>query len=680
MTAAGVILGTAAYMSPEQARGKPVDKRSDLWAFGVILFEMLTGTRLFAGETISDTVAAVLRADPDFDLLPNSLSASASRLLRRCLQRDPRLRIRSAGDAALDLIDTEDVVTAASEQSRAPRWVWGVIAVLALSLVASFFVRPGSEHNQTATRSLHLDVVLPEGLTAGRTAPAISPDGRWFAFAVRDSLNRDLLYLRSLREFTSERVVEMDLNPAASGGVGALFWSPDSKRLGIQTDDAVLTMDVDTRSVQRVQGGMVFARGASWSRDNTIIYAPSSNSGLHAVDLLGNPPRAITSIDSSRADASHRWPVFLPDGKRFLFTMWSNARAEQEEIGGIYLGSFDGTEPERILKDASQVIVDPAGYLLFHRNGKLMQVAFDFAAAELKGNPSRIADDVSWDANNGSLMAGVSASGDLVLATGGSEQRTSIGWLDLDGGFEGLVDATGGVFGMDLSWNGRYAAVMRLTVGSSIEIWIADLERSTLSLLTRFDGATEPTELAEMKSTLTTPTHWSSNGQLFYIIDPRTTRGRQIWVYDFETGEDRSLLAGDFEQTDPVLSPDGRWLAYASTESGRSEVFVRPYPALNRKWQISTDGGSQPHWRDDGKQLMYASAPGRFYTVEVSVVGDRLEATTPILVASFDREFSQIVPDAKHVRFLCSKVEEDRESTPFRYISNWRAKSESASR
>lgn len=711
MTGAGVILGTAAYMSPEQARGKHVDKRSDLWAFGVILFELLTGTRLFAGETVSDTLAAVLREEPNFDLLPKQTSPSVRRLLRRCLQRDRRMRLRSAGDATLELTDTEEVDVAPEAKSAAPRWVWLVLSVLAVALAVSVFIRPDNVRVSGSNRSLHLDMALPDGSAIGSATPSLSPDGKWLAITVRDTLSRDILYLRSLERFSSESVAELDLR--VDEPFVSLFWSPDSKQLGIQTSIDIRAMDVATRMIQKITDGMTAARGATWASDGTILYAPSANTGLFALKSFSDSPREITVIDSTRADASHRWPVFLPDGERFLFTTWSNAANEQAEIGGIYLGALDGRRPVRILNDASQVLVDPAGYLLFHRNGKLVQVPFDFDAAEVRGDPMIVADNLSWNASLGRIMASASSIGDLVLASAVFESQYTIGWLDGDEEFTSLLDVTGGIFGLYLSSSGRHAAIDRITVGSSVEIWIADLERRTLSLLSRFDsdcwggafspdseqfiytsqdrgferlyshgidGATDPTQLVDLKSVGSTADHLSDNGQLLFSHRPRTSSAREIWVYDFSTEENTSLLSNDFSQSDPVLSPDGSWLAYSSDESGRDEVYVRPYPALNRKWQISTEGGGRPHWRGDGKQLLYFSPPMRANAVQVRVVGDRLEISKPYLVASFDRKYRNVVPDTNHERFLCGMVETEQESMPLRFISNWRAKLESAQR
>ena len=205
MTSAGVILGTAAYMSPEQARGKPVDKRGDMWSFGVMLFEMLSGEQLFRGETVSDTLAAVLRAEPDFDELPSSTPQNVRRLLRRCLQRDPRLRLRSAGDAALELTQDDDVQPTAPVGVGAPRWVWPVVGVLAIALVASLVLRPGAPPTERAF-SLHLDIAAPDNMPTSTVPPVLSPDGRWLAFAATDSLGRDITYLRSLERFTTEAV------------------------------------------------------------------------------------------------------------------------------------------------------------------------------------------------------------------------------------------------------------------------------------------------------------------------------------------------------------------------------------------------------------------------------------------------------------------------------------------
>jgi Tol biopolymer transport system component len=708
MTAAGVILGTAAYMSPEQARGKRADKRTDLWAFGVILFEMLTGMRLFAGETVSDTMAAVLRAEPDFDLLPSDTPAGVRRLLRRCLKRDPRLRMRSAGDAILDLEEAEDMADPTAASVGGSRRLWGLVGVLLVALVATWFLRPGGEAGPGDQRSLHLDIVLDEGLTIGSTAPALSPDGRWLAFTVTDSINRDVLYFRSLEHFGNEMAGEVDLRNNID--VGSLFWSPDSKQLGIVSGTTILTMDVATRITQKAIDGMAFARGATWGPDGTVLYAPGSNSGLFAIASFGAEPRQVTAIDTTRADASHRWPVFLPDGYRFLFTSWSNAADEQDEIGGVYLGALDGREPVRLLRDASQALLDPDGFLLFHRSGNLMQVAFDLDSGEIHGNPSIVATDLTWNASNGSIMASVSATGDLVLATAPPVASHSVGWVEKDGsGFEPVLDVAGQVFGMRLSHSGRYASLNRLTVGSSMEIWIADLDRRTLSLLSRFgsdcwggtfspdgkqvvytgqdpgferlyaqaiDGATEPRGLIDLKSVGTEPDQWITSDQLIFSQRPRTSMATEIWLYEFSNGESRPLLVADYSQSFPMLSPDGRWLAYQSDESGRNEIYIRPYPALNRKWQVSTEGGMQPHWRQDGRELFYSTAPGRIQAVQITPNADDIDISSPQIVVDFDRTYRMIVVTDDHRRFLVSRVARDPKPAPLRFITNWRAKIE----
>jgi len=710
MTGAGVILGTAAYMSPEQARGKRVDTRTDLWAFGVILYEMLTGRRLFAGETVSDTLAAVLRAEPDMSALPTRTPPSIHRLLRRCLERDVRLRLRSAGDALLELLEVDDADPQSPVATQQPRILWGLVAVLALALAFSVLLRPSL--TGPLVSSLHLDISPPAGSTVQIVPPALSPDGRWLAFVARDSVGRAILQLRSLVRYSTEALTDPGIE--ALNYPEFLFWSPDSRHLGIQSRGSLSSLDIDSRSVQNIheEGGM--ARGASWGANGELIYAPNSNSGIWTISSIGGTPRVLTEIDTTLADASHRWPAFLPDGSRFLFTTWSNATKEREMIGGIFVSSLDGAKPVQLLNDASMAVLDPAGQLLFHRNGKLMRVEFDLDAAQIHGNPSLIADEVSWDPNNGLVMATVSGTGDLLYSTNEASQEHSIGWAAADGSFGGFIDAPGYLFSLDLSPDRRFAAVEWLSIDSSDEIWIADLDRRTLSRLSRFDGdswaakfspdgrrvaytnqtlgseriyahgidgATDPEILVDQNTLSLDVTDWSADGRLlFYDHSIRRTDISQIGVYDFTTGETRTLLEAEFSQSQGTLSPDGRWLAYVSTESGREEVYVRPYPALNRKWRISVDGGTRPDWNADGTALLYATKIGEFFTVPIVAEGDELVASSPRFVRSFGRDYSAIAVDTSHTRFLVARRTNMQAPTPLHFVSNWRAALESESR
>jgi Tol biopolymer transport system component len=314
---------------------------------------------------------------------------------------------------------------------------------------------------------------------------------------------------------------------------------------------------------------------------------------------------------------------------------------------------------------------------------------------------------VSWQPNNGLIMAAVSSAGDLLFSTNETSQEHTIGWVDADGAFVDLIDVPGYLFAIDLSPDSRFAAVEWLTVDSSEEIWIAELQRHTLSRLSRFDsdswgpkfspdgrrvaytnqtpgseciyahgidGATDPKVLVELNTLGLHVSDWSEDGNLlFYYHSVRRTDTAQISVYDFTTGETRSLLEADFSQSQAALSPDGRWLAYVSMESGSEEVYVRPYPALNRKWRISVSGGSRPEWNSAGTQLLYATETGEFYAVSISTDGEELVASTPRFMRSFGRDYAGIAVDAAHERFLVARRKSQRAPTPLHFISNWRA-------
>ena len=350
-------------------------------------------------------------------------------------------------------------------------------------------------------------------------------------------------------------------------------------------------------------------------------------------------------------------------------------------------------------------LLDPAGHLLFHRNGKLMRVAFDAESGEVGRRPTLVADDVEWDSNNGMILATVSHNGAMVMARSGVAREFSLGWLTPDGDFDELVSAPGYLWDIGLSHDERFACIGRLYSGSSVEVWIVDLERRTLSRLSTFgsdtwgnvfspdgrqvvyanqdmgfermlthavDGATGPQTLFDLKVVGMRAWHWSKKGEIFFYSRPRDTGVFRLGVYDTGSDEVRPLLGDESSHSHPALSPDGRWLAYVSDESGRFEVYVRPYPALNRKWQISTSGGAFPHWRNDGRQLIYQEGQGRFYAVGLTIDDEDLTAAAPRLVAEMDINSTRTVPDGEHKRFLCGRWDRNMSAVPYRYVSNWR--------
>ncbi|MDX1390268.1 MAG: protein kinase, partial [Acidobacteriota bacterium] len=353
-TAAGMILGTAAYMSPEQARGKLVDRRADLWSFGCVLYECLTGEGLFKGETISDSLAAVLRKSPDWSLLPEATPPMVRVLLRRCLTREPSKRCQDAGDARLELEQAiEDpraeflgltVETAPPEVK--PAWMswlpWAVAAAAVLAAFALFLMRGSDTAAPPETRSHRLTIPVPGPTAFGETRtapPAISPDGRYVVFGVNDEYGKRHLWLRPTGDFRARQLADTE-------GAEHPFWSPDSAHIAFFQDNKLRRIEVSTGRIQAIGGEVsTEVRGGSWNAAGQILYSPSANTGIHLVNAAGGLESQISTPDPNVIDASHRWPHFLPDGDHYLFLFWTNELESLEEHGGVYVTSISGSDP-----------------------------------------------------------------------------------------------------------------------------------------------------------------------------------------------------------------------------------------------------------------------------------------------------------------------------------------------
>jgi serine/threonine protein kinase len=699
MTQAGTILGTAAYMAPEQARGKRVDNRADIWAMGAILFEMLAGRRLFEGETVSDVLASVIKVEPDLESLPKGTSPQVRRMLRRCLQHDPRQRLHSAADAVLEL-DEEFVEAAAAPSQRRSPLPWILVGVLVIAIFVGWF-RPTDAPRKENPRQY--DLQLPNGaMSTSAYRPLVSPDGNWIALTLSDSLNPPRILLRSLETGTHFFADNTD-------GAGFPFWSPDSRFLGFFQQGRMRKLHIESGTVQLITAEVEnLSRGASWSPDGKILYAPGANDALRLVNAAGGQARVVTVVDSTMVDGSHRWPQFLPDGRRFVFTQWSNVLAERSEKGGIFLGSLDGGEPRRLLRDVSASVVSLSGHLLFHRNGRLMGVPFDIDSGEVTGEPRLISTEVAFQDPNG--LTGVSANdrGDLFISVHNPDSGLNLGWSDRQG--QQLTTITQDLplaLSVDLSRDGRHYSVELIDDVGSVEIWIGDLERDSISRLSRFDsdcwgpvfspdgrdviygvqtisggnlyrheisGAQDPERILEFDNfdLFVTARHWFAPDQVLVVRDDHQTKTTGIFLLDLGKKELSQVLLDQFDQNWPRLSPDGRWLAYVSNESGIPEVYVRNWPDLNHKWQVSREGGIQPHWREDGSELIFSQNVTReVNAVEFDGAGAEPRISLPHKVVSMGQNVTFVTHTPDHERFLVGFSSADPELPPVKVLVGW---------
>jgi Tol biopolymer transport system component len=655
-TQAGIVLGTAAYMSPEQARGTAVDKRTDLWALGVVLYEMLTGERLFDGATVSDTLASVLRAEPNWSRLPAATPTTLRKFLRRCLEKDRRQRFADAADARWELneavaeLGEPPVANGGAIEQRAPlmrtRPAWIAAAVLAVVGVGVTTVAIAVARQAVpAPPEIRVDIATPP--TTAPLSFALSPDGRSIAF-VATSDGRPKLWLRSLRD---SRVGSL----SGTEGARLPFWSPDSRSLGFFADQRLKRIDVGG-GTPKVLASAPSATGGTWGSEGTIVFAPAGIGGLSRVSAEGGQTTAVTRLEASQV--AHRRPAFLRDGRHFVFFAVGNVG------NALYLASLDGA-PTRRLFEADAGTAVTAHEVLFVRQGKLFAQAIRPGRLEMIGDPLLIADRVSTALGSVAALS-ASASGTVAFRSGPESEQRQLIWFDRSGNEVGRVgpsDASNS--GPELSPDRRRIAQWRVMNGNT-DIWVFDAERGVASRVTSDEAldlnptwspdgrqlaffSTRDGALAlYLKATsgagseerlfsspsLKSPTDWSTDGRfLLYDETNATETGNfDIWALPMDTHKPFPVVQTKFIERDAKFSPDGKWIAYQADTSGQFEVYVQPFPGPGDRVQVSTTGGTQVRWRRDGRELFYMAFDGRLMAVAVRPMANRgmLELGTPV--------------------------------------------------
>jgi Tol biopolymer transport system component/predicted Ser/Thr protein kinase len=679
----GMIVGTAAYMPPEQAKGKSVDKRADIWAFGVVLYELLTGERLFKGEDVSDTLAQVLTKEPEFERVP----AKARRLLRECLEKDPKQRLRDIGDARRLLEDEpQDPVTAPS-RSRLGWVAWAVASMLALALGVTYFGRTPER-----PRVLKLSVLPPEKATFSTTGvPAVSPDGRRLAFAATVD-GKTSLWVRDLDSLTARPL-------AGTEGTGLPFWSPDSRFIAFFAGGKLKKIDVSGGpALTLCEAGN--ARGGSWSNTDVIVFTPNLASGLFRVPVTGGNATPVTAPDQALGETSHRWPWFLPDGRHFLYT----ARNDDPEKTTVYVADLDSKNRRRVLAANSNAVYSPPGYLLFVRERTLMAQPFDAVKAQTTGDPFPIAEQVDYlDVSIAGRFA-VSQNGVLAYTSGVVRSVQRLTWFDRFGKVAGTVGEPGDLNWPAISPDGNTVVVARRDPQTGvINLWLHDPARGTASRFTFNSGedrvpvwspdgshiafssirdgflklyqkATSGVAQDEAldKAQPRDPSDWSRDGH--YIIEVARDPGTKadIWVLPlFGDRKPFPFLQTEFNEVGAKLSPNGQWLAYQSDETRRNEVYVQTFPTPGRRVQVSTNGGSSPVWSRDGKELFFIGADQKMMAVEVKNGGK-----FGVPRALFDTRLGGLpfaFDVSKDGRFLIPTLVEQAASVPMTVVVDWTA-------
>jgi len=702
-TEAGAILGTAAYMSPEQARGKTVDRRADVWAFGVVLFEMLTGRRLFEGETVADVLAAVVKEQPEWAALPQGTPARIRELVRRCLAKDPRKRLQAIGEARLSIEETlggvpEAFAPAVAAGRTAPAWRRALPWVLAsgLGLLALWALWPRAAPRPAPPLRLSVALGADAWLVAAEPwgpAAILSPDGALLAFvAQKRPSEAPQLYVRRLEHLQASPL-------PGTEGARSPFFSPDGQWIAFFAEGKVKKVAV-TGGAAVTLCDVPDNRGGSWAEDGTIVFTPGGapGVGLSRVSSAGGTPEVLTKPDPVAGEVTHRWPQVLPGGRAVLYTAsattGSFGRFEDAAIVAQPLPSG----PRKILlqRGGYHGRYLPSGHLVYIHEGTLFAAAFDLGRLELTGPPAPALEGVTSSSVTAGAQFAYSDRGDLVYLTGGSVGgESSIDWIDSAGKTQPLRAVLGAYDNPRFSPDGRRLAV-DIGVRNQLDVWVYEWGRDTLSRLTfdrgndtrpvwspdgrriafaseradkgtlnlywqRADGTGEAERLTESKS-LHYPTSWHPSGRFLAFFEGSAQTNFDVLILPVEgneasgwkPGKPTVFLNTPFSEANPEFSPDGRWLAYQSNESGRFEVYVRPFisegselrrgagtsdsheaarmrtiPGPDGKWQVSTEGGHFPTWSRTRRELFYRTDDQRIMVARYAAEGDSFRAERP---------------------------------------------------
>ena len=668
MTGLGAILGTAAYMAPEQAAGKAVDRRADIWSFGVVLWEMLAGRRLFDGETVSHTLADVLRAPIDFNALPPSTPRALRELVKRCLDRDVRGRLRDIGEARVVLQNclsnpsADSIAIAPATAARSSSWMgsigWLVAAVMAVALGGFAWSR--SREGRVERPPLHLSVPL-----LGNVAPAffaLSPDGRSVAMSAQGGLAIRSLDSGELRTLTG------------TGFARTPFWSPDSRVVAFFVDRKLKTVPASGGPPLTLCDDVGTGAGGTWNRAGSIVFATETGV-LTRVAAAGG---ACTPLGKTGSEQGRRIPLFLPDGDHFLYVN----DASDETRRGLYVASLGDPDGRRLLADASSALFVPSGpgsargHLVFLREQKLMAQSFDATARQLSGEPVMVATQVSFAFTPLQIAASADDNGTLMYLTNGRPDRQLI-WYSRSGAELGRAARIGPVLGASVSLapDGRRVAFRRSDAQGLSSLWLQDLERNQETRLTTppinpgaavwspdgqrvafgvpppaagglyvksLNGGKE--ELILPGTDALAPSDWSRDGRWLVYTENNSKTGADIWILadPLKPSADRKpvpLVRGPSLESQGQISPDGKWLAYSSNESGISEVYLRPLNgavlASAAAWQVSNSGGSEARWRSDGRELFFLQSVGgtprfRVFSVPISTAPNPAGTPKPL--------------------------------------------------
>jgi serine/threonine protein kinase len=667
-TDAGTVLGTVGYMAPEQVRGESVDARSDLFALGIVLYEIASGQRAFSRPTAAETMTAILREEPpELQTTPPALAPALSRIVRHAIEKDPNDRFQSARDFAFALQAVAEpsssgsapMVAAPPEPRRRWRtWLPWILAAAMATFAAAVSMWPHSSASTTGA-----PVIFAPALPfrdASLSSPSVSPDGLSVAFITRGS-SGDTIVVRRLDSAQTKA-----LKGTSGAQPGGIFWSPDARWLGFFAGGRLKIIELASERIEELAEAPT-GYGGTWGTDGTILFSPGGHTPIFRVSAKGGEAKAVTTLDPARKDEAHRWPQFLPDGRHFVYAPWMSGAVTRK----IQLASLDGGAPKTLF-DAETGPIVAGGYYLYVRDlpvSRVMAQAFNPTTFEPDGRPVVVTDDnIDFQWYFGDPKA--SASANVLIYTTGKLTTSQLTWFSRAGRPLGTVGDPGVYYDPIISPDGMTLAVERAdTARGGTDLWTIDLARNAPSRVTTAPGFASvamwtadgrrivygadpgPGPKMWIKNANGTgteeallphrayPMDVSRDGKFLLFLVVGGTTQRDIWIYDFDHKTSSPLLDSPFDETTAKFSPDGKWIAYVSDEAQKPEVYLRSFPDGATKLRVSAGGGDEPEWRRDGKELFYLAPDTTLMAVEIRQDGKTLALgnVQPLFVTNVER-------------------------------------------
>jgi eukaryotic-like serine/threonine-protein kinase len=709
LTQQGTILGTVPYMAPEQLEGKEADPRTDIFALGAVLYEMATGRRAFAGTSQASLISAIMKEHPaPMTQAQPTTPPALDHVVRTCLAKDPDERWQSAGDVRNQLAWIAEgggrAPAAIGVPARRPgrEWLaWGVAALAILAAGGVWLLGRSPAPASPGSRRFSIDLQEKSSVRAA----VLSPDGSRIAIVARDARGQNLLWIRALESLVLQPLPGTE-NPSFP------FWSPDGRFIGFFADGKLKKIAAAGGPPQSLCDAPI-NRGGSWGPDGTILMAPNPNTSIYRVPASGGQPVAVTRFDAQRSETSHRWPYFLPDGRHFLYLVASFAGTTTQERHGIYVGSLDGGDDRFLLQAKSSLAYAPPGYVLFLRERNLFAQPFDAGALRMTGDPFPLAERIQFFAQIYGALFSVSGNGTLLYQDETPTSVSQLVWFDRAGRKIGDVGQPGDQANPHISIDGKRVSVdITDPRTGNIDIWVHEAAGGVATRLTSHPaidggavwspdgkeiaftsvrqggndlyrmgsgGGGEETPLM-VSGRLKYPCDWSPDGRflLFRAVDAQSNP--ELWVVPTRGEEQPApFIKASYGVTNGQFSPDGRYVAYASNETGRWEIYVAPFPGPGGNWRVSSAGGSEPKWRRDGRELFYIAPDGTLTAVAVregaSFGADAPRPLFPIRrrepVSSLDLSSYDVAPDGQ--RFLVNTDTGATTSPPLTIVLDWPA-------